>query len=219
MSRSEYLNQYTKDHYDRINLAIPKGYKERIKAKADELGVGLSEYIFTLICNDLEGVSKEIKEQKQGFSDEDKALLDKWQVRPLYYDMIANVSLAKGDYYIQLKPGYINDVTQSRELHAKTSHEMRILITKSHQLGKTIRKQMIKPEPAAEWLTDEDIDRLEKWQVPRKYYPAIKSIEGVNGTYTLILTDDYINDTTGENRVEFKTVSELRQIMKYTHKR
>jgi len=104
MSRSEYLNQYTKDHYDRINLAIPKGYKERIKAKADELGVGLSEYIFTLICNDLEGVSKEIKEQKQGFSDEDKALLDKWQVRPLYYDMIANVSLSKGDYYIQLKP-------------------------------------------------------------------------------------------------------------------
>lgn len=42
-NKVKYNNEYNKGHYDRINLMIAKGYKERIK---DSLGVGLSEYIF-----------------------------------------------------------------------------------------------------------------------------------------------------------------------------
>ena len=79
-NKVKYNNEYNKGHYDRINLMIAKGYKERIKEKADSLGVGLSEYIFTLICNDLDGTGTNIKEQKQGFSDEDMALLKKWPI-------------------------------------------------------------------------------------------------------------------------------------------
>ena len=102
-NRTEYKNQYQKEHYDRINLTIAKGYKERIKEKADSLNISLSEYIFTLICNDLDGTSTNIQEQKQGISDEDMELLKKWQVSKRYYEMIENVSLNKGDYYVQLK--------------------------------------------------------------------------------------------------------------------
>ena len=66
MSRkTEYNNRYNKEHYDRINMFMPKGYKEQIKSKADEFEIGLSEYIFTLICNDLSGVSANISDQKK----------------------------------------------------------------------------------------------------------------------------------------------------------
>ncbi|MBR1865240.1 MAG: hypothetical protein IJ801_01900 [Lachnospiraceae bacterium] len=134
MSRkTEYNNRYNKEHYDRINMFMPKGYKEQIKSKADELEIGLSEYIFTLICNDLSGVSANISDQKQGLDDDGLALLKKWQVAKRYIEMIENVSYTTGNYYIQLKAGYINDVTGSREIHAKNSSEIRVVVTKSHK--------------------------------------------------------------------------------------
>ena len=214
---TQYNNDYKKEHYDRINVLIAKGYKERIKEKADSLGVGLSEYIFTLICNDLDGATTDIKEQKQGFSDEDMELLKKWQVTSRYYDMIENVSLTKGDYYIQLKAGYINDVTGSREIHTKTAHDMRVTITKSHKLGESAHLPSIKQVPAADWLPSETIHQLHKWQVPKKYYHMISSVTSLNGLYTINLQDGYINDSTGTNKVEFKNVAELRAMMKLTH--
>ena len=217
-NKVKYNNEYNKGHYDRINLMIAKGYKERIKEKADSLVVGLSEYIFTLICNDLDGATTDIKEQKQGFSDEDMALLKKWQVTSRYYDMIENVSLNKGDYYIQLKAGYINDITESREIHTKTAHDMRITITKSHKLGESAHQPSIKQNPAAYWLSSETIHQLDKWQVPKKYYHMISSLTVLNGLYTINLIDGYINDSTGTNKVEFRSVAELRAIMKLTHK-
>ena len=58
--KTEYINKYNKTHYDRINMFIPKGYKEQIKDRAKGLGIGMNDYIFQLILNDLNGVSSYI---------------------------------------------------------------------------------------------------------------------------------------------------------------
>lgn len=48
-----YNNDYNARAYDRINLIVPKGDKETIKARADELGESISGYINKLIADDL----------------------------------------------------------------------------------------------------------------------------------------------------------------------
>ena len=47
-----YQNEYIKEKYDRINLTVPKGAKEQIKAKAAAQGMSVNEYINRLIDND-----------------------------------------------------------------------------------------------------------------------------------------------------------------------
>lgn len=42
---NEYGYQYKKDHYDRINLQLPKGYKEKLKAAAEKEGLTMTEFI------------------------------------------------------------------------------------------------------------------------------------------------------------------------------
>lgn len=49
-----YNNDYNARAYDRINLIVPKGDKETIKARADELGESINGYINKLIADDLE---------------------------------------------------------------------------------------------------------------------------------------------------------------------
>lgn len=49
-----YNNDYTRDNYDRINLIVPKGKREVIKAKAAERGVSVSQ----LVIDALEGYYK-----------------------------------------------------------------------------------------------------------------------------------------------------------------
>lgn len=46
-------NRYTDKAYDRINLAVKKGKKERIKEKADDMGISINAYINALIDADL----------------------------------------------------------------------------------------------------------------------------------------------------------------------
>lgn len=46
-------NRYTNKAYDRINLAVKKGKKDRIKEKADEMGISINAYINALIDADL----------------------------------------------------------------------------------------------------------------------------------------------------------------------
>lgn len=38
---------------DRIGVAMPKGSKERIKARADELGLSVNKYLSQLISEDI----------------------------------------------------------------------------------------------------------------------------------------------------------------------
>ena len=52
--KSNYDNQYIKDHYDRLNVQIPKGQKERLKAYLAAQGYNsLNDYINKLISCDL----------------------------------------------------------------------------------------------------------------------------------------------------------------------
>jgi predicted DNA binding CopG/RHH family protein len=48
-----YQNNYIKEKYDRINLLVPKGGKEKIKQKAAEAGKSVNEYINELIEREL----------------------------------------------------------------------------------------------------------------------------------------------------------------------
>lgn len=54
---TEYKNKYIAEKYDRINLTVPKGVKERITVRAKELGISTNGYLQALIQNDLEGKS------------------------------------------------------------------------------------------------------------------------------------------------------------------
>ena len=47
-----YQNEYIKEKYDRINLTVSKGRKEKIKKKAASTGQSVNEYINTLIDKD-----------------------------------------------------------------------------------------------------------------------------------------------------------------------
>ncbi len=48
-----YQNNYIKEKYDRINLTVPKGKKEKIKKKATAAGKSVNEYINSLIDKDM----------------------------------------------------------------------------------------------------------------------------------------------------------------------
>ena len=39
------VNKYMKENYDRVNLTLPKGQKEKIKAAADAAGESVNAYI------------------------------------------------------------------------------------------------------------------------------------------------------------------------------
>lgn len=56
MNRTEYKNKHSKEHYDRINLAVPKGMKEVIKNLASDKGMSISAYLQDLIRQDQEGL-------------------------------------------------------------------------------------------------------------------------------------------------------------------
>lgn len=47
-----YKNKFIADNYDRINLTVPKGQKEKIKARADSAGMSINAYINDLIEKD-----------------------------------------------------------------------------------------------------------------------------------------------------------------------
>lgn len=46
-------NRYNMKAYDRINFTVPKGEKEKIKARADSLGESVNGYILRLIREDM----------------------------------------------------------------------------------------------------------------------------------------------------------------------
>lgn len=48
-----YDMQYVKEHYDRIEVKLPKGYRELLKKRADELGINQSTLLKQLIDKEL----------------------------------------------------------------------------------------------------------------------------------------------------------------------
>lgn len=216
-----YINRYNREHYDRINLLLPSGYKKRIQERTEQLDISVNGYITALIRNDLNNQGLNFSNQsKKGVSDEDKILLDKMQIAKKYYEMIEEVSFSKETgYFIRLKTGYINDEMEGREIYTRTSHDMRLVITKSHRIGESVKRKAAKDEPVIDWLTEEELDQLKRWQVPKKYYSAIQSIQyDDTGANIIVLKDGFINDTSNMNIIRFDTVTELRSIMKLTHR-
>ena len=47
-------NRYNEKAYDRINIAVPKGRKDKIKAMADKHGLSINGYICKLIDEAME---------------------------------------------------------------------------------------------------------------------------------------------------------------------
>jgi lipopolysaccharide assembly outer membrane protein LptD (OstA) len=56
MSRTEYKNRHKAEHYERIELAVPKGMKTIIKDLASDKGMSVNAYIQDLIRKDQEGM-------------------------------------------------------------------------------------------------------------------------------------------------------------------
>lgn len=48
-----YNNQFNANAYDRINLTVPKGKKDEIKAHAEAIGESVNGYIWRLIQDDM----------------------------------------------------------------------------------------------------------------------------------------------------------------------
>ena len=53
MYKSTYRNKFIAENYDRINLTIPKGKKDELKARAEALGESVNAYIWRLIQEDM----------------------------------------------------------------------------------------------------------------------------------------------------------------------
>ena len=56
MNRTDYKNQFNKDHYERINFSVPKGMKDIIKDLASDKGMSMNKYFLHLIMKDQEGL-------------------------------------------------------------------------------------------------------------------------------------------------------------------
>lgn len=48
MNRTEYKNNFGREHYERINLVVPKGMKDIIKALASSKGMSVNAYMQAL---------------------------------------------------------------------------------------------------------------------------------------------------------------------------
>lgn len=136
-SRTAYKNNHIKEHYDRINLTIPKGQKERIRAVVDGMGISVNEYIWTLICRDTAAGNSALNLQR-GLTPEQHEQLDKWQVAVKYREMIDSMHVEEKNgmdkvYTITLKDGYINDFSGSRVLVVTKMQEVRKYIKCSHK--------------------------------------------------------------------------------------
>lgn len=48
-NRTNYKNQFNQDHYERINLCVPKGMKEVIQSLASDNGQSTNAFILSLV--------------------------------------------------------------------------------------------------------------------------------------------------------------------------
>ena len=53
-----YINEYNKNNYDRFNLLLEKGYKEKIKKYAQKSGKSVSQFITICVEKEIERMNK-----------------------------------------------------------------------------------------------------------------------------------------------------------------
>lgn len=135
MNRSKYIDNHRKNNYDRLEVLLPKGQKEVLASVCIGLGMSVNEYVRTLIANDLQG-NKSALLTKSNISDTvDPSLLNKWQIPKKYRLMIESATYSKENgYFIRLKDGYINSLTNTKIIHVYKLDELRLAINKSHKI-------------------------------------------------------------------------------------
>lgn len=134
MNRTNYKNQHIKENYDRISLVLPKGQKSLLKAFCEKMDISLNEYLKLLIQSDTRAGTSKLMSMMSGFTEEQRQMMDKWQIPEKYRDMIQDFHHSKEDgYFIRLKKGYINDVTGSRIIQVEKMKDVRMTINKSRK--------------------------------------------------------------------------------------
>lgn len=146
--KQKYINMYRHEQYDRIEIIVPKGRKEQIKAQAAAAGMNTSEYIAALIAADIDGNGSKIA--RGNFTDEQKAKLSAWQVPKKYFEMVEGMTIETDEerqkqaaagkriaccqYTIYLKAGYINDITGGRVIRTNKTKEIRRIMPHTHAI-------------------------------------------------------------------------------------
>lgn len=181
MSRTDYKNDFRKVKYDRIELALPPGTKDRLKEISSIIGISVNDYVGRLIKADIE------KDHKP---EDVVTMLKRWEVKEKYHPMIQDASfLPTTGYYIKLKKGFINDNFNSDEILCSTTRELRHVMQFTH------------PIRSAEEMCGFDsktYEQLLRWQVPKKHFKDIRCI----GDYQITFKDG--------QQWNFKSVHELR---------
>ena len=210
MDRTKYKNEYRKNHYDDMFISLPKGMKDKIKEASKSMGASISEYIAVLVSEDISTGTSKLAEKKKGFTPEQEVLLQKLQVPKKYYEMIEDLTFDKdGGYFIHLKKGFINDMTGSRNVICQTTKEVRTIIVKSHP---------VKEEAVIDGLSTSTIEQLVKWQIPKKYYSMIESINSDKETgHSITLKEGFTNDYSEGRIIKVAKANTFRIVMKESH--
>lgn len=134
LNRTNYKNQHIKENYDRISLVLPKGQKSLLKGFCEQMDISLNEYIKLLIRADTRAGTSKLMSMMSGFTEEQRQMMDKWQIPEKYRDMIQDFHHSKEEgYFIRLKKGYINDITGSRIIQVEKMKDVRMTINKSRK--------------------------------------------------------------------------------------
>ena len=184
-SRTAYKNQKRDAAYDRIELALPLGTKDRLKEVSGTLGISVNDYIGRLVKADLE------KDHKP---EDLTSMLLKWEVKAKYHSMIQDASfLPTSGYYIKLKKGFINDHFDSDEILCATVKDLRHIMQLTHP---------VRTPEELNGMDSKTYEQLIRWQAPKNRFKDVKEVED----HKIIFKDGTV--------WEFKSVNELRYMWK-----
>lgn len=83
--KSNYDNQYAKEHYDRIILQVPKGEKDKIIKYGNRRGYKhLNAYILSVLYDDMYEQDAELK--REGYDIDGNELIDDNYIELIYKD-------------------------------------------------------------------------------------------------------------------------------------
>ncbi len=184
-NRSSYNCERRSSNYDRMELLLPSGWKDKIKEVSATMGISANEFIMRLLKPELE------KDHK---SEDMVSMLLKWEVKEKYHPMIDSASYTKSQgYFIKLKKGFINDESGTDEIMAGNVKDLRHMMQLTHP---------IRSQEEMEGFDSKTYEQLLRWQVPRSHF---KDIEGV-GDHQIKFKDGRVWN--------FKSVNELRYMWK-----
>lgn len=184
-SRSTYIKSKIKELYDRQELLMPMGTKDRLKEVSSTLGISVNDYINRLIKADLE------KDHK---AEDMTAMLLKWEVKAKYHPMIQSASyLPTTGYYIKLKKGFINDHFDSDEILCATVKDVRHIMQLTHP---------VRTPEELNGMDSKTYEQLVRWQAPKNRFKDVAEV----GDHKIIFKYGTV--------WEFKSVNELRYMWK-----